>query len=544
MVCLSLEIPFKAKAPSEKGLAYIAKKKAAAAAAAAAAAEVESAPAESVASGLKLSSDPANGEVGDTPGTDPTMAEGHTNESDGFVLSVSAKQKKKAARQERDRQRLANADKRVGKRNERQEADATGVPVTESSGDKNHSTKLLAEGRGVGRRAPQDGGDEVRQCLEHILSACISAAAGAVGVGGESESMDATAAPGVDPNLAAAKHTADECGIAGLERHEGEDTPEALLPGFRLSTKERKKIARQEKNERQRTMEANANAWAEGNEKAAPQSPPGDVNKSHDAGGNKFGGAAAASAGSEVEPASQSKAPCGKERSDKPAEVSAGAGEGRGEAARAHADGACGESSVKRGETPVSRVAADFAVPGPESLPSFDNKGTSADGEAQRSGARAAAPCEVFDSEAQSCAGDPAPEGDSAAVKVSGKVERGDETERQTGDASGRREQQPPDVELRNRKEEVSDESPFSSSGSLTGCTTGETQGSTGPDEDDRSAFGSECTEGNADGNESDEHCEEGARLTIADGAGKRLESSDVSQAHGGGEDRRDIARG
>lgn len=106
----------------------------------------------------------------------------------------------------------------------------------EDSGNRNDNTTTSTDGGGVGKGPPQDGGDEVRQCLEHVLSVCVSAAAGAAGVDGES--VDATAATGVDPEIAAEQRTADDSSdVGGLGNEGGGDE------GFRLSTKERKKVS-------------------------------------------------------------------------------------------------------------------------------------------------------------------------------------------------------------------------------------------------------------------------------------------------------------
>ncbi|CAN0051459.1 unnamed protein product [Scytosiphon promiscuus] len=506
-VCLSLEIPFKAKAPSEKGLAYIAKKKAAAAAAAAAA-KGESAPTESAASGLEPSSGAADDEADDTPEPDPTKAEGTTTESDGFVLSVSVKQKKKAARQERERQRLINAQKNA---EEDHEVDNTGALAEESPGDK--KVGVSTEGGGVGHRTPQDDEDEVRQCLEHVLSVCVSAAAGAIGAGGGSG--DANTATEVDSEVAAAKHTTDESDIADLEKEEqakgAEGGPEDMLAGFRLSTKERKKIARQEKNERQRTMEAKADAWAEDKETSTPHSPLEEVDERDDGGGKNIGAADAVQVGSDLETANQSRAPYANGDSDSAARALTGGPEKQSDATAAQAGGGCGASSGKRGDSHT--LTKGHAAQRAESSLSLDE---------QRAGA---------DCDAQSCGCGPGSGDDSAAVEASGKRERGKDAERVAGDASGRREQQPPDVELRNSDEVTSDEGAVSSSGSLAGCTTGETQGSTGHGGDGGSAFGSECSEGSAEGKRSDQDCVENAGL--ADSRLKRFETSNESQKEG-----------
>lgn len=278
-------------------------------------------------------------------------------------------------------------------------------------------------------------------------------------------------------------------------------------------------------------MEANADAGAEGDEIATT---PNEVDDSEDAGEKTVGAAAAASGGSELETADQSTAPSANGRSEPAASVSTGEGERQGEAMAAlQADQT---SNAERDEVPIAPVAANLAAPGAEILPPFDDKRTSAEGEARQTDPRPAPPCEGVDYEAQDCGGDPASDNDPAAVKRSGKAERGEETEGVIGDARGGREQQPPDVELRNRGEEGSDGRAFSSSGSLTGCTTGETQGSdgTGGDgDDDGSAFGSECSEKNAGGDGSGEHCKKGGAASgdDDDDTSKRLESSsDASQ--------------
>lgn len=86
---------------------------------------------------------------------------------------------------------------------------------------------------------PRDERDEVRKCLEHILSECTTAAGIASDVGRDSENV--TLATGVDSGVAATKQGPLPSGTdLGDEGEHG--ASEALLPGFQLSAKEQKKV--------------------------------------------------------------------------------------------------------------------------------------------------------------------------------------------------------------------------------------------------------------------------------------------------------------
>jgi len=83
------------------------------------------------------------------------------------------------------------------------------------------------------------GGDEVRQCLEHIISMCIGGGGSGAdaSVGAERGGGDET---GLDSGAVSVEEATDESGIRVGQ--EDQHAPEALLPGFELSAKERRKV--------------------------------------------------------------------------------------------------------------------------------------------------------------------------------------------------------------------------------------------------------------------------------------------------------------
>lgn len=132
------------------------------------------------------------------------------------------------ARQERDKQRAIKAK---AKADEEASGDAAGSPGPESDGSGPATAKSTTEGTGAAAQTPPDG-DEVRRCLEYIVSACV-ADAGADGDGGDVAGLGSEAVA-----------VEEETDAGGIEADETEgNAPEALLPGFELSAKERKKVS-------------------------------------------------------------------------------------------------------------------------------------------------------------------------------------------------------------------------------------------------------------------------------------------------------------
>ena len=109
--------------------------------------------------------------------------------------------------------------------------DAVGTPGPDSDGSTSATAKSSARAAQVAAKTPPDK-DEVQQCLEYIVSVCIGDA-GADGDGGGVAGLDAE-------EMAVEK----EADASETETEEtAANAPEALLPGFELSAKERKKVS-------------------------------------------------------------------------------------------------------------------------------------------------------------------------------------------------------------------------------------------------------------------------------------------------------------
>lgn len=132
------------------------------------------------------------------------------------------------ARQEREKQRLMKAK---AKAEEEASGDAAGSPGPQSDSSRSAPATSPTEGTEGAAQTPPDG-DEIRQCLEYIVSACVADA----GAGRYSGGM-----AGLGPEAVAVEEETDACGVETGET--GGTVPEALLPGFELSAKERKKVS-------------------------------------------------------------------------------------------------------------------------------------------------------------------------------------------------------------------------------------------------------------------------------------------------------------
>lgn len=131
------------------------------------------------------------------------------------------------ARLERDKQRLIKANAEA---DEDASDDAAGLPGPESGGGRPATAKSSTEGAGGAAQTPPDG-DEVRHCLEYVLSVCIADA----DAGGKSGGV-----AGLGSEAVAVEKETDASEIENGEKTE--NAPETLLPGFELSAKERKKV--------------------------------------------------------------------------------------------------------------------------------------------------------------------------------------------------------------------------------------------------------------------------------------------------------------
>lgn len=132
------------------------------------------------------------------------------------------------ARQEREKQRLIKAQ---AKADEDASDEAAGMPGPDSDGSTPATAKSPTEQAEVPAQTPPDG-DEVRQCLEYIVSVCV-ADDGADGDGGGVAGLGSETLT-VEKETDASEVEAEETAA---------NAPEALLPGFELSAKERKKVS-------------------------------------------------------------------------------------------------------------------------------------------------------------------------------------------------------------------------------------------------------------------------------------------------------------
>ncbi|CAN0039452.1 unnamed protein product, partial [Ectocarpus sp. 13 AM-2016] len=146
----------------------------------------------------------------------------------------------------------------------------------------------------------------------------------------------------------------------------------------------------------------------------------------------------------------------------------------------------------------------DSAVSGAESLGSSGHESRNGVTSTPHSTSRAAGVCERVDCNGGSVdAGSPPPPSptcEDSFARIASHGQAGQGTRAEAGTASCGQEQQAAEMGLRDRFEadgNLDGAGTFSSSSSLGGCTTGDTQGSTDVCEDGRSAFGSECSEGN-----------------------------------------------
>lgn len=266
-------------------------------------------------------------------------------------------------------------------------------------------------------------------------------------------------------------------------------------------------IARQEKIGRQRLAEAEAKACLEEKRRSASQTPRHEERETADGGGEVVDAIASTAAGSDegspadgtdVEAVVTAEKPRGQEEEGQEAAVvldgtqTSGSDSGDG-------DGSAGNTGLAS----MTPKPTDSAVPGAESLGFSDHESRNGDTSIPHSTSRAAGICERVDCNGGSVdAGSPPPpptcEDSFAGIASGGQVGQG--TGAVAGTASNGQEQQAAEMGLRDRFEadgNLDGAGTFSSSSSLGGCTTGDTQGSTDVCEDGRSAFGSECSEGN-----------------------------------------------
>lgn len=264
-------------------------------------------------------------------------------------------------------------------------------------------------------------------------------------------------------------------------------------------------IARQEKFERQRSLEQDAPTEGAGED--VPQRSPDKGHEPSDEGKESAG-------------ASEQATPCvavllgpeeGAARSTADAETAAqqsaekprAGAEGEEQGAAVDESGKCsggdgggsgaGSSGGKDGSASnVSTSSTVSASPVAVTPLTSSNRGLEEHSQAQRPISRAAGICERPNCDGGTCGGDlPASEDGVAGAEVSGEVGQAEAIEAvaQAGTDG------PQDgIEIENGPDGGR---ALSSSGSSAGCTTGETQGSTDLRGDPGSAFGSECSEGN-----------------------------------------------
>ncbi|CBJ30704.1 ubiquitin carboxyl-terminal hydrolase 2 [Ectocarpus siliculosus] len=424
--------------------------------------------------------------------TGPVPDEDGVDDSEGFQLS--AKQKRKVARQEREKRRLMEAEAKA--------REGTGGDAADGTG--------------------QGGGDDTAEAVVDKPAHETP----------QDEREEASEPSGTDLG------------------DEGEDgASEALLPGFQLSAKEQKKIARQEKIGRQRLTEAEAKACSEEERRSASQTPRHEEGETADGGGEVVDAIASTAAGSDegspadgtdVEAVVTAEKPRGQEEEFQEAAVvldgthTSGSDIGDG-------DGSAGNTGLAS----MTPKPTDSAVPGAESLGSSGHESRNGDTSIPHSTSRAAGVCERVDCNGGSVdAGSPPPpptarEDSLAGIASGGQVGQG--TGAVAGTVSNGQEQQAAEMGLRDRFEadgNLDGAGTFSSSSSLGGCTTGDTQGSTDVCEDGRSAFGSECSEGNGN----DKKYEESAAAPT-NGLSKCLDGPEVFESEAERERQRSHSR-
>lgn len=295
-------------------------------------------------------------------------------------------------------------------------------------------------------------------------------------------------------------------------------------------------IARQEKIGRQRLAEAEAKACSEENRRSASQTPRQEESETADGGGEVVDTIASTAAGSDegsladgtdVEAVVTAEKPRAQEEEIQEAAVVLD-GTRTGGSDSGDGDGSAGN----KGLASTASKPTDSAVPDAESLESSGHESRNGDTSIPRWTSRAAGVCERVDCNGGSVgAGSPPPpptgKDSFAGLASGGQIGQG--TEAITGTASNGQEQQAAETGLRNRFEadaNLDGAGTFSSSSSLGGCTTGDTQGSTDVCEDGRSAFGSECSEGN----DNDKNHEESAAAPT-NALSKCLDSPDVLES-------------
>lgn len=180
---------------------------------------------------------------------------------------------------------------------------------------------------------------------------------------------------------------------------------------------------------------------------------------------------------------------------------------------------------------PNASVTPDPAPVGTGTFTDSNDKDRDDDGRTPRSTIRAEGASEEIDCKGRSCGGDPTLECDCTGSTVrgqDGKAAAAGETVAEN--ASDGQKQQAAESGLRNSIEgetDRDDSQTFSSSSSLTGCTTGETDLREGL----ASAFGSECSDGNGNNEDNSQGIS-----TSTDSAFKCLGSSGLSEGHVKGE--------
>lgn len=243
-------------------------------------------------------------------------------------------------------------------------------------------------------------------------------------------------------------------------------------------------------------------ASTEGGGKEAPQTSQDEGHEPSGEGGERTGASEQSTPCTTVrlEPEDGTARSTSKSAAQQSAEKPSAGGEGEEQSAAVDDSGKCsggdgGAGSVGEKDGSASNastaVSTDPASPVAETPPASSSTGPE-DGQAQQPTARAADTCEQPDCDGQKCGDDPpAPEAVIAGAEANGQSGQAEVKGAVAQVAHGG----PRDrIEIGNDPDGAG---ALSSSGSLAGCTTGETQGSTDLRGDLGSAFGSECSEGN-----------------------------------------------